>query len=393
MEKLQPILAKLKGVVDHLEKIILGLVLVAVAVVSVLMLLGAKGEMNEVSKATENTTLGGGQPPEQDFSSLANLVRAASGDPPRINLGGTNHTVFNPIKWNKVVTNGVTNLVRDSVTEPLGVSALRVEKIREIILKVTPKIQYNRSPTQLGENNMRYTFEAEDEYPVRPMTVGEFMAFRRGVRHAYYSQPTVDTPRIRAFLPQIRIGSKAQSNSLQPSPRADLKPLHLFGDRLPMTSWYVGFKFKEASRATRIEDVVVKLDILYGLPSGGFITNANQTAKHNQPIAFTRGYEADLVFQTKFTAKPIRWEKAREGLRLSIDQEVFRILKIRADMVQVVSDRGFGGNGQIFDKPWNRGAKPVQPGMPNIPVPGGGPATNNPARPAVVNPASAPPGQ
>ena len=51
MEKLQPILNKLKGVVDHLEKIILGVVLLAVSVTSVLKLLSAREELDAANKA------------------------------------------------------------------------------------------------------------------------------------------------------------------------------------------------------------------------------------------------------------------------------------------------------------------------------------------------------
>jgi hypothetical protein len=240
---------------------------------------------------------------------------------------------------------------------------------------------------------MRYTFEAEDEYPSRHMTVAEFMAFKRGVRHSYYSGRSVDTLRMRSFLPQIRpFGrQKAESRSLQPNTKSDQKPLHLFG-RLPHpTSWEVKFRFTAASLATRIEDVVVTFDIIYGLPSGGYMTNLNQKARANQPVPITRGYSADLFFQTEFTPTPIRWAGAREGLRLSIDQEVFRVLKITSDMVQIVSDRGYGGNGQIFDKHLKHGGRgPGQPPkpVPVIPVPGGD-INAVPARPIVANPPAA----
>jgi hypothetical protein len=412
MEKLQPILGKLKGALDHLEKIILGIVLVAVAVISVKMLLGAKGELIDVSKATEITTLGGTLSKPNDISSLSNLVRVSSDDPPSIDLVGDNHSVFNAAKWNKIVTNSivngktvsVTNLVRDSVTRPLGISALRVEGIKEIILKITPKIQFNRSPAKLGDNNMRYTFEAEDEYPSRHMSVPEFMAFKRGVRHSYYAGRAVDTVRMRSFLPQIRPfgGKKALSPSLQPQAKSKQHPLHLFKNLRHPSSWEVGFRFTGASLANpqhppakQIEDVIVTFDIIYGLPSGGYMTNLNKNAKADQPIPITRGYTADLVFKTEFTPRPIRWEGARVGLRLSIDQEVFRVLSITADMVQLVSDRGFGGNGQIFDKQLQGvgPGQPVKPGIPAIPVPGGGtnaPSTNTlPARPAMAIPPTA----
>ena len=278
------------------------------------------------------------------------------------------------------------------MTRPLGISALQVTRIKPILLTITPKIQYNRAPTQLGENNMRYTFEADDEYPSRHMSVGEFMAFRRNIRHSYYSQRNIDTIRMRSFLPQIRPfqRQKAVSRSTQPRTNGDVKPLHLFGNIRHPLSWEVRYRFTKASRARLIENVVVTFDVIYGLPSGGLVTNLNQTAKANQPVPFTRGHMADLYFKTEFTPEPIVWEGVREGLRLSIDQEVFRVIKITPDLVQLVSDRGYGGNVQIFDKPWAKGgvdpANPPRPGVPVIPVPG---ATTNvmpTAQPPVVNP-------
>ena len=48
-------LAKLKGLLDHLEKIILGLVLVAVAVLSVLKLLAAKKEIAVIGEGDQDS--------------------------------------------------------------------------------------------------------------------------------------------------------------------------------------------------------------------------------------------------------------------------------------------------------------------------------------------------
>jgi len=119
------------------------------------------------------------------------------------------------------------------------------------------------------------------------------------------------------------------------------------------------------------------------------VTNKNRVAKHNQPISFTRGYEADLFFQTKFTAQPMEWKNCRVGRRFSVDGEVFRIIKVIPDLVQLVSDQGYGGNRQIYDKPFRPGPVQVRPGL-NIPVPGGGtnaaPPNAVPVRPPVTNP-------
>ena len=388
MEKLQPILNKLKGVVDHLEKIILGVVLLAVAVTSVLKLLSARGELDAVNKTAGDLTFGGQMRQPEDIGRFAKLVRTSREDPPAINLDGTNHLVFNAAKWNRVINNEVTNVFRDSPDFPLGISALRVTDIREVRLIITPKIQLNRSPAQLGENNMRYRFEAIDEYPSVFASLPVYMQYWKK-NPSWRQFIKYDSLRLRRFMPQTHpraSGVKALSNNLQPLPLRRASFLHLFNAaELQLNpDWYVAFRFTAATKASKIEDVICTLDIIHGLPGGGLVTNKNRVAKHNQPISFTRGYEADLFFQTKFTAQPMEWKKCRVGRLFSIDGEVFRILKVTPDLVQLISDQGFGGNGKIHDKPFRPGPIQVRPGL-NIPVPGGG--TNAvPARPPVTNP-------
>jgi len=393
MEKLQPILNKLKGAVDHLEKIILGVVLLAVAVISVLKLLSARGELNAANKAAGEITFSGQMRPPEDISRFATLVTNSLKHPPAINLDGTNHLVFNPAKWNRVVSSLGTNVFRDSPDLPLGISALRVTEIREVRLLITPKIQLSRAPGRLGENNMRYRFEAIDEYPSVFASVPEYMLYwRRDPNWSGYNNPKYDTLRMRSFMPQKRpkANTKAMSPTLQPDPRRKVTPLHLFpiaAIRL-RPDWFVGFRFTKATKTDKIEDVICTLDIIHGLPGGEIVTNKNRVAKHNQPISFTRGYEADLFFQTRFTAQPMQWKNCRVGRRFSIDGEVFRILKVVPDLVQLVSDQEFGGNRKIYDKPFRPGPVQVRPGL-NIPMPGGTnavPTNAVPARPSVTNP-------
>jgi hypothetical protein len=393
MEKLQPILNKLKGAVDHLEKIILGVVLLAVAVTSVLKLLSARGELDAANKAAGEMTLGGQMRQPEDIDRFAKLVLTSREDPPEINLDGTNHLVFNAAKWNRIINNGVTNMFRDSPDLPLGISALHVTEIREVRLIITPKIQLSRAPGHLGENNMRYRFEAIDEYPSVFMSLPEYMAYWRRDPN-WRSYANYNTPRMQSFMPQISPrapNTKKLSPSLQPQALRDLTVLHLFNDGLirQHPDWYVAFRFTAATKASKIEDVICTLDIILGLPGGGLVTNKNRVAKHNQPISFTRGYEADLFFQTRFTAQPMEWKDCRVGRRFSVDGEVFRILTVTPDLVQLVSDQGFGGNGKIHDKPFRPGPIQVRPGL-NIPVPGGGtnaaPTNAVPARPSVTNP-------
>jgi hypothetical protein len=398
MEKLQPILDKLKGAVDHLEKIILGVVLLAVTVTSVLKLLSARGELDAVNKTTDDIEFSGRVPPPGNIAEFAELVRTARENPPAINLDGTNHLVFNAAKWNRVVTTSVsgttvTNVFRDSQDLPLGISALRVTEIQPVRLLITPKIQKSIAPGRLGENNMRYRFEAIDEYPSVFTSLPEYMAYWRKNPN-WRSYANYNTPRIQSFMPQKRPfppNIKAVSPTLQPDPRRKITPLHLFpgGSIRLRPDWFVGFRFTAATKAEEIEDVTCTLDIIHGLPDGGMVTNRNRVAKHNQPISFTRGYEADLYFKTKFTAQPIEWKNCRVGRRFSVDGEVFRIIKVTPDLVQLVSDQGYGGNRQIYDKPFRPGPNQVRPGL-NIPVPGGGtntaPSNAVPARPTVGNP-------
>jgi hypothetical protein len=79
----------------------------------------------------------------------------------------------------------------------------------------------------------------------------------------------------------------------------------------------------------------------------------------------------------------MEWKNCRVGRRFSVDGEVFRIIKVIPDLVQLVSDQEFGGNRKIYDKPFRPGPIQVRPGL-NIPVPGGTNAV--PARPPVTNP-------
>ena len=55
----------------------------------------------------------------------------------------------------------------------------------------------------------------------------------------------------------------------------------------------------------------------------------------------------------------------REGRRLMIDGEVFRVFRITSDTVSLVSDPVYGGNGKIFEK---KLPQPVAPAPP-VPVP------------------------
>ena len=147
MEKLQPILKKLKPVLDHLEKIILGVVLIAVATISILKLLEARKAITDVGEAQRDIQLSGSDY-EVDAtlkSNLSVLIAQASGSPDPLVLEGSSHLVFNPRKWKEIVTTNSAEplLVPDSAEEPLGVSALQVTNISPVSLIVTPEARFS----------------------------------------------------------------------------------------------------------------------------------------------------------------------------------------------------------------------------------------------------------
>ena len=142
MEKLQPILKKLQPVLDHLEKIILCCVLIAVATISVLKLLEARKVIIDVGETERDIRLSGSSYEvdpllEKNFNEL---IAQAGGSPVPLVLEGSNHMVFNPRKWKEIISteaggSQVTNLVQDTATNKLGVSALSVTNIYNTNLK------------------------------------------------------------------------------------------------------------------------------------------------------------------------------------------------------------------------------------------------------------------
>ena len=70
-------------------------------------------------------------------------------------------------------------------------------------------------------------------------------------------------------------------------------------------------------------------------------------------VPISRGFSADFTYRTKYH-KGIALAGFRVGRHLMIDGEVFRVFKITADTVSLVSDPLYGGNGKIYEKKWVR---------------------------------------
>ena len=132
---------KLKLLLEHLDKIILGLVLIAVAVLSVLQLLTAKKELGDLAQVDTDISLGGKILEKEDLSGLNKLVERSMQAPDAISLKGTNHLVFNPRRWKEItlMDTGEKVVAIDSISNRLGISALVVESIRPLKTRIIPK--------------------------------------------------------------------------------------------------------------------------------------------------------------------------------------------------------------------------------------------------------------
>ena len=156
-----------------MEKIILGLVLLAVATLSVLKLLAARKDVSAIDGGEEPVILGGSilALENERPKNLNTLIKKSKEDPDAISLKGTNHLVFNPRVWKEIpLTNGEPPLlIMDSPDAPLGISALQVSSITNFKALLNAR-------AFIGGGIIRHEFTWLDrEYPVVPyrmMNVG-----------------------------------------------------------------------------------------------------------------------------------------------------------------------------------------------------------------------------
>ncbi len=366
-------LAKLKGVLDHLEKIILGLVLLAVAALSVMKLLAARKDIATIEGGDQSVILGGSilALENERPTNLNTLIKKSKEDPEAISLTGTNHLVFNPRVWKEIpqTNDEPPILVMDSLNAPLGVSALQVSSI-------TNFKAYLNARAFIGGGIVRHEFTWLDrEYPVVPY---QMMNVVRALNP------------IKTFFPQSPMSSGLLSKSStgwSADPRGDPKPLHGFtGQNAWMLQlhpeWEVKVRFKVASEAgpaqlaaararpdKTVPNVIYDLDIIKGVKDGLYPYETNSVrAVSGVPIEELRGYAADFVYETKYHRK-MELKNFRVGRHLMIDGEVFRVFRITSDTVSLVSDPVYGGNGKIYEKPYP--APVVAPPPMVVPPPAG----------------------
>ncbi|MDP6904894.1 MAG: hypothetical protein QF406_10645, partial [Verrucomicrobiota bacterium] len=338
---------KLTKVLDHLEKIILVIVLVAVAAISVMKFLSVKKDSEELAKVDFEIRLAGKILANEGPTNLVELLKRSKEKPDAISLKGTNHLVFNPRKWKEITLLDTREkiIVIDSPSEPLGVSALKVEAIRSLSTRITPKAFVGSA------NTIRYEFALNDsEFPERDL-------WQRPPLNTFF-QTTNFPPE---FTSVIKRG-------WLPNPKKEPQPIHGFTSRQATyylrqhPEWEIKVGFKAASPAgaadinqalarqdRMVPNVIFDLDIVFGKVGGGYVTNSVRQVSGAE-IKEVRGYEADFSYKTKYTSQPIQLRRFREGRRFVIDGEVFRIISILEDKVMLISDLQFGGNGKMYDK-------------------------------------------
>ena len=362
---------KLKGVLDHLEKIILGVVLIAVAAISVLKLLEARKAIAGVAEGQRDITLSGSSY-ESDTnltSKLNELIVQASGRPVPLVLEGSNHMVFNPRKWKEIViTNGGDPLlVPDSEQEPLGVSALQVTNITPVNLIVVPEARLSAD-----KNKVLYQFTVTDYYPMR------FDA-RLGLLATFLPHMTMSKS-VSKRLTLVANRGPIELHSFDWMPRATLYQLH--------RDWIVKVDFKGATAPVSRENadnVLFNLDVIYTKSDGITVTNQYPNWRSKAPIGITRARQADFRYRTKYH-DPKAYRGYRVGRQIMVDGECLRIIKITPNEVHLYSDLTFGGNGKLYIKELltpaeviaagangGDGAAAQPPPVPNTNAPAGGP--------------------
>jgi hypothetical protein len=244
----------------------------------------------------------------------------------------------------------------DTPDTPLGISALNVSSITNFKAYLTAR-------AFIGEGVVRHDFTWVDrEYPVVPYVS---MQVDRQL------QP------VKTFFPQKPMETSLLSASAVgwlPGPNSDFKPLHGFTEgNSSYLRWSpeleVKVRFNSVTPATTkqleaAKDSPIKtvpgleynLDLVMGSGEGKglfpYITNTVKVIS-GKPMKIVRGHAADFVYQTKYHKK-MEFKNFREGRRLLIDGEVFRIIRITADTVSLVSDPVYGGSGKIIDKQLKR---------------------------------------
>ena len=262
-------------------------------------------------------------------------------------------------------------LVRDSIKEPLGVSALQVTRIVPVRLIVTPIARL-----ALGGAKVQYKFEQMDYYP---------MVFRQ--------LPPAYGP-ISTFLPHLPQAQKIDRRLTREAKRGPVE-LHWWYNqsravqnniRLYHPDWIVKIDFKNATPTPPqfvaeakipqqfVDSVRFDLDIIYQTPGGQVITQPYKNVQSKSPIAIIRAYQADFLFRTKYHAAK-NFNAYREGRHIMMDGEALLIYKITPNEVHLVSDLAFGGNGKSYIKKLGVAAPAAVAGGAGVPVPPPQPAT------------------
>jgi hypothetical protein len=372
MEKLQPILKKLQPVLDHLEKVILGAVLIWVAFTSIMQLLDARKIVGDLSKDQDEEVRLKGSDYKTDANlkiKLHDLIAQASGSPEELILQGSNHMVFNPKKWKEIIStqaggSQVTNLVSDSVTNKLGVSALQVIKIEPLRLVVTPEALLSADRTKV-----RYRFHQIDQYPMQVNS-------QAGLLSTFIAHLPMAKPESKIFTLSSAMPAELHSFTKR-FPKAALQKFH--------PDWIVKIHFRGATPPVspgNVDSVFFNLDIIYTNPgldgnpvTGNTVTNQNPRVRSKSPIAITRAYQADFLYQTKYQAR-MTYRGFRVGRHIMMDGEALVIKRITPNEVWLYSDLEFGGNGKLYIK------KLVNPTA--LPAAGGGGGRGAVAQPTPV---------
>jgi len=221
MEKLMPYLEKAKGLLDHLEKVVLLAALGALGYFAITKMLDLNSKEDEIMKGVPTSPgeiqIGGDMVPEEDVSSFHASLNTATNTnkTPRLELlkGVKNHYLFSPEVW---MTNQSLGLFRaDDGERKRGVEAVTVvSPPYSFTLRIWAEVRVNANG-----NPVNYYLTVRDEY----------------LRYQTTNQAVFMNPKLHPFMPStnaILVGTNAAGQIL---PRGSLVPLRADND--PYVNW------------------------------------------------------------------------------------------------------------------------------------------------------------
>lgn len=299
MDKIKPHLKKVgQFLFQHFEKIVLSLMLVALAIVAVLLLVGISPEKKRLSevRATLKNTAPGGRVLKVETD--ADFKRYIENDRPE-NLEEMNallakgHRVFNPDVWKRLSN----RVVRIRSGDEFGLGAMTVTNLTPYYLLI--KVDHKRT----GQGTSRYRLSVQDNFV--------YWHFQNNLYYPTY------TPRLVEKYGLIRSRAITANN---PNTVHETMPRNAVKNNLRHPN-YVGI------RVLALKDDSMAMELRTNQGTNTF------NIPYNRDTTILRGYSVGMYYAPTRTPLPTR----RLGSRLHIDGQNFILLALEPKAKNILS--------------------------------------------------------